>query len=250
MPQTLTPEWEVRLGADASRVYADWLHTLGNLTLTGYNPELSNKPYADKRSVYALSHFDLNRYFGTCETWGPAEIRDRAAKLFGTALQLWPRPPVTASPAPVAENAAQAGFNAECVRLVQGQLGVNLSKLSQTRYQSGDGGVRVVCAVSALHKESEDTPFYWFGFRVTQREFLQQATRPWICLGCGSPETTLLIPLSAMDELLKAMSVTNPGDPYHWHIVVQKRGERLVVRLLGGTDGPDLADFNIGKRPI
>ena len=52
------------LGPNApSRYITDWLHTIGNLTLTGYNPELSNKSYSEKRTIYGLSHFELNRYF-------------------------------------------------------------------------------------------------------------------------------------------------------------------------------------------
>ena len=35
MPQTLTPEWYEMLGADAADIHAEWLHTIGNLTLTG-----------------------------------------------------------------------------------------------------------------------------------------------------------------------------------------------------------------------
>lgn len=249
MPQTLTPEWEALLGSDASRVYSEWLHTLGNLTLTGYNPELSNKAYADKRGVYALSHFDLNRYFGTCETWGPTEIRERAAKLFGTALQLWPRPPVTASHAPVTEKTAPAGFHAECVRLVQAHLGVHLSKMAQTRYESSDGKVRLICAVSAEHNETGGIPYYWFALHKTHLEFLRQAANPWICLGCGTAETTLVFGLSELQDRLELMSVTKTEDRHYWHIVVQKKVGRLVLRLLGGTDGPDLTDFNIGKKP-
>jgi hypothetical protein len=249
MPQTLTPEWETSLGPEAGRIYSEWLHTLGNLTLTGYNPELSNKPYSDKRSVYALSNFVLNRHFGTCETWGSTEIRNRAAKLFGTALQLWPRPPVIASgDAPVTEKTAPAGFHAECVRQAQGHLGVHLSKLAQTRYESGDGQVRLMCAVSGEHNETGGIPYYWFALHKTQLEFLRKATTPWICLGCGSPETTLVLGLSELQDRLELMSVTKTEDRHYWHIVVQRKAGRLVLRLLGGTDGPDLTDSNIGKR--
>jgi hypothetical protein len=48
MPQTLTKQWEKELGPEYLLVHHDWLHTLGNLTLTGYNPELSNKSFAEK----------------------------------------------------------------------------------------------------------------------------------------------------------------------------------------------------------
>ena len=85
------------LGADAAKVHVEWLHTIGNLTLTGYNPELGNRSYAEKRTTFAVSHFDLNRYFGDHGQWGPAEIQGRAKDLFKIAIQRWPRPELAAS---------------------------------------------------------------------------------------------------------------------------------------------------------
>jgi Protein of unknown function (DUF1524)/Protein of unknown function DUF262 len=92
LPQTLSPKWEQVLGENAGSIQAEWLHTIGNLTLTGYNPELGNRDYSEKRAIFALSHFELNRFFGSCETWGTSQIRKRAESLFETAQQLWPRP--------------------------------------------------------------------------------------------------------------------------------------------------------------
>jgi hypothetical protein len=143
MPQTLTPEWEALLDQDQGTQHAEWLHTIGNLTLTGYNPELGNRSYSDKRAMYGLSHFELNRYFGSCQTWGPAEIRNRATSLFKTAIHVWPRPQVAIGPntaTPATPEKAPAGFHSECVGIAQQHLGA-LSKLSQTRYESGDGQV-------------------------------------------------------------------------------------------------------------
>ena len=54
MPQTLTPEWVQELGDDAPEHHARLLHTLGNLTLTGYNPDLSNRLYVEKRELLQL----------------------------------------------------------------------------------------------------------------------------------------------------------------------------------------------------
>jgi hypothetical protein len=247
MPQALTPDWEKRLGVESGRTHADWLHTIGNLTLTGYNPELSNKSYAEKRCVYALSHFELNRYFATCEAWDAARIEERAAKLFGIALQIWPRPAmIHADSAAANEKTAPAGFHAECVKLVQSHLGVHFLKLAQTRYQSVDGQNRMMCAASAEHNETGGTPYFWFAFHKTQLDFLRGSGTAWICLGCGSAETTLLIGLPEISDNLALMSVTKTEDRHYWHIVVAKRMGRLVLRLLGGTDGPDLTDFNIG----
>ena len=108
LPQTLSPQWEQALGESAGSIHAEWLHTIGNLTLTGYNPELSNREYSEKRTMFALSHFELNRFFGGCDAWGGAQIRQRAESLFETALQLWPRPAVAPEEAQRAEKAPRA----------------------------------------------------------------------------------------------------------------------------------------------
>jgi uncharacterized protein with ParB-like and HNH nuclease domain len=90
MPQTLTPEWIKELGSDALDHHARLLHTIGNLTLTAYNPDLSNKPYSEKRTVLNGSHFELNRYFADVEHWTPAAIEARGEAIAKRALTIWP----------------------------------------------------------------------------------------------------------------------------------------------------------------
>jgi hypothetical protein len=208
---------------------------------------LGNLSYAEKRETFALSHFELNRCFGNYERWTSVEVEHRAKALFKVATQLWPRPEnVIAESSVLADKSAPAAFHGDCVKLVQQHLGIHLSKLSQTRYESGDGRVRLTCAVSAAHKESGDVPYFWFGLHIAQLEFLETAESPYICLGCSSPDTTLLVPLSALRNCLDLLSVTRTEDRQYWHIVIQKRLGRFVARLLGGKDGPDLTGFNIG----
>ena len=246
MPQTLTPEWFEMLGTDASKVHAEWLHTIGNLTLTGYNPELSNRPYQEKRTLFALSHFELNRHFGDYESWGAAEVELRARSMFKIAIQLWPRPetPIVEAPAGQADKIAPAVFHGECVKLAQLHLGTHLSKLSRAKYQSGDGIIRLICAVSSLHRESREVPYFWFKLHRAQLEFLDAGKSPYLCLGCSSAENTLLVPLSVIRNILCEVSETD--DRQSWNIVIGRRAERFVIRLLGGRDGPDLTEFNIG----
>ena len=90
MPQSLTPEWTAALGPDAEDVHDDLLHTLGNLTLTGYTSELGNMPFADKRARYADSHLELNRWFEGITQWDKDAIERRASALAERALQCWP----------------------------------------------------------------------------------------------------------------------------------------------------------------
>lgn len=90
MPQTLTDWWKAHLGDDWEEDHDQLLHTLGNLTLTSYNPELSNRSYPEKRELLANSHVELNRYFTDVEHWNEGEIQRRADALADLALTVWP----------------------------------------------------------------------------------------------------------------------------------------------------------------
>jgi hypothetical protein len=46
--------------------------------------------------------------------------------------------------------------------------------------------------------------------------------------------------------LLESVSVTKTEDRHYWHIVIQKRLGKYVIRLLGAKDGPDVTPYNIG----
>lgn len=90
MPQTLTPWWQHHLGTDYERVHEILVHTIGNLTLTGYNSELSNSDFPSKRKRFAESNLGLNHWFNATESWNEDAIRARAEALADRALTLWP----------------------------------------------------------------------------------------------------------------------------------------------------------------
>jgi hypothetical protein len=92
MPQTLTSEWKSMLGANAEELHERWKHTLGNLTLTAYNSELSNRPFVEKLTyLREKSSFALNHYFRNASAWNASEIQVRAQSLAEIAIQVWPR---------------------------------------------------------------------------------------------------------------------------------------------------------------
>jgi hypothetical protein len=92
MPQTLTDAWRELLGDNPEDVHSHWLHTPGNLTLTGYNAELSNSPWSEKRSRYASSNLVMTRELAQVETFGSQQIRTRANELARRAISIWPGP--------------------------------------------------------------------------------------------------------------------------------------------------------------
>ncbi|MGW1058254.1 GmrSD restriction endonuclease domain-containing protein [Micromonospora rubida] len=98
LPQSPTPEWRQMLAADLKpdenfeETYESLLHTLGNLTLTGYNSELGNKSFPVKRVDLAKSGIRLSREIAACERWGRPEIHARADALAERVLSIWPGP--------------------------------------------------------------------------------------------------------------------------------------------------------------
>ena len=92
MPQELSDEWSRNLGPDANLIHKQFLHTLGNLTLTGYNSELGNSSFAAKLKFFRDSNLSLNKPIVLESEWGRTQIEYRAAQLASTAVSIWWRP--------------------------------------------------------------------------------------------------------------------------------------------------------------
>lgn len=100
MPQNpnLPAGWVEALGNDWKAVQEKLLHTLGNLTLTGYNSEYRDHPFATKRDMvggFASSPLRLNKGLGQLDVWNEATIIERAGRLAAQALLVWPAPELT-----------------------------------------------------------------------------------------------------------------------------------------------------------
>lgn len=97
LPQNkeLKPEWVADLGPDWQAIQDKWLHTLGNLTLTGYNSEYSDHPFPVKRDLkggFAQSPLRLNEGLGQLSVWNESTIKARGERLAAMALSVWPMP--------------------------------------------------------------------------------------------------------------------------------------------------------------
>ena len=95
MPQHLTTEWQRTLGEDHKQIHETYLHTLGNLTLTGYNAEYGDRSFADKRGMkggFKESPLHLNKGLGQLETWDKKAIQFRTKRLAEKAIVVWPGP--------------------------------------------------------------------------------------------------------------------------------------------------------------
>ena len=93
--QNLSLEWQAELGPDWQDIQARYLHTIGNLTLTGYNPEMSDRPFQEKRDMglgFAHSKLYLNNGLEHVEHWNTEEIEKRAQRLAIIAIEIWSFP--------------------------------------------------------------------------------------------------------------------------------------------------------------
>ena len=91
----LSADWIAALGSDWSEIQKRYLHTIGNLTLTAYNSEMSDYSFAEKLDMeggFRESALRLNKYVVSQTTWGEAQVNERAAQLGEIAINVWPYP--------------------------------------------------------------------------------------------------------------------------------------------------------------
>lgn len=95
MPQTLTPAWEKELWDNAKEIHTTYLHTLGNLTLTGYNSKYSNRPFSEKKNMekgFNESRLYLNSFLSQIDSWNLVNILKRASLLKEKSIWIWTYP--------------------------------------------------------------------------------------------------------------------------------------------------------------
>ena len=95
--ENLSPQWKTDLGPEWERIKKTYLHTLGNLTLTGYNSEYSDRPFVEKRDMkggFAESPIRLNDGLSKLEVWTEQSIKDRSITLAEKAINVWSGPKV------------------------------------------------------------------------------------------------------------------------------------------------------------
>jgi len=110
MPQTLNGDWKAMLGDNFEEIQDKYLHTFANLTLTGINSELSNKPFEIKRDGktignevypgYKNSKYRLTKSVTSCDKWTEIELQNRCNEIVATFLRVYPLPQTTFKPLP------------------------------------------------------------------------------------------------------------------------------------------------------
>ena len=92
MPQQPDDAWKKDLGEKWEEIHERYIHTIGNLTLTGYNLDLKNFSFRRKRPKYGNSAIAMTRNLACLEMWGEREITERANDLAERAVSVWQYP--------------------------------------------------------------------------------------------------------------------------------------------------------------
>lgn len=103
LPQNpnLSNEWKKELGDNTEEIQKVYLHTIGNLTLTGYNSEYQDRSFKEKRDLkdknglaigFRDSPIRLNRSLANLEKWNEKEIEKRAQEIACLAINVWTYP--------------------------------------------------------------------------------------------------------------------------------------------------------------
>jgi len=97
LPQNdnVSPEWQADLGEKYKDIKDKYLHSLGNLSLTAYNSELSDHPFQTKKTIkggFNNSPLFLNESVRSADTWNESAINHRATVLAERGMKVWPAP--------------------------------------------------------------------------------------------------------------------------------------------------------------
>jgi hypothetical protein len=244
MPQSITDAWRERLGPEASRVHAKLLHVLGNLTLTGYNPELSNSPWAEKRVLLRESHLEMNKLIANHLEWGETEITQRGDDLAQLGITLWPGPLADVAEASEIDSGSDrptrwANFYQACQARLEESLKFTLIRKTATILASGDGTCVVVCLISREYNGNG----YWWTFRSRHQQALQETATGYLALGCGSADQLLVIPFASWAKYLDSLNlVARDGHP-RWFIHIRREGKRFTLHRKGGLSDADVTQY-------
>ena len=229
LPQTIGDDksgrqWQDTLGPQWFELHQQWVHTLGNLTLTGYNPDMSNRPFGEKKPALVNSNLVLNSYFETVDNWTVDEIRHRGKTLAIEVAALWPNPTDSSKADPLQPNISshsRGRFDVDGLRRLslerlQNRFGYRVNSEGEVRYSSTDGRHKLLCIASQPYETSESLR-YWFGISPGQLAFLGGGKEGHVALCCGSPDRILWFELEYFAPLVEQMNET---EGRHWHIEI------------------------------
>lgn len=233
MPQTPTDEWLEELDVDEENYMAN-LHRLGNLTLATKpdNSKMSNQLWDYKNEVLkSTSHLKMNMELLSISKWNIKCIDDRTETLIKRICELFPYPDVdisaTAETGMVDE---KTGLRATVAHMFSSAKEVR----KNSAYTTDNGKKGYILLNSKMYPEG-DKEKYWFGYRMSRFELIEQCEEQYCVLICRN-KTTLIVclPRTFIDNIRDGCntSVDDEGNIKHYHLVIHKHTDGKVTVLL------------------
>lgn len=245
MPQTLTDWWKAHLGENWEHLHERYVHTIGNLTLTGYNPRLSNSSFQEKCEIYADSHVEMNKGISG-ESWTEKEIKDRTEALYERAIVVWPSlgkaidDGLEETDAAADEEARDTGTTAaepamttaEVVEVLGGAVAVKPGKYT---FRLNDGR-NILITVSRKYTRGKP---YWYGLSPSFLSVIDTNSCSHIAFGMGTGKVAL-VPAEIVKEYTKHCGVSKykSSTIHHYHFFVTNSE---TPEMYGNQDSPRIA---------
>lgn len=147
--EKVSVEWKQELGENWKTVKETYLHTIGNLSLTAYNSELSDHPFSTKKTItggFNDSPLFLNQSVRSANVWNEEAINNRADKLAERALKVWTSPALDEATLAIyqepEQSKAESHYSLADYDHLQGDM-LELYKALEKRVSNIDSSVRV-----------------------------------------------------------------------------------------------------------
>jgi hypothetical protein len=133
----------------------------------------------------------------------------------------------------------------DCIQRLEEHLQCPLERHTRATFLSPNKSTAVVCAVATKLTKGAKGEYYWFQFRVNQKQFLEnpKVKKGYIAFGCGSAETLLVIPARKFARWLDQLQFTKARN--YWYAQIFPEMDRLVLHPFkkGARTTIDLTDY-------
>lgn len=188
MPQTLTSAWKQALGGDWEAIHEKWLHTISNLTLTGYNSNYSNKTFQEKKTMrngFIDSGIRMNHFVAQFDKWDEEELGLRKVKLSEMALENWEYPATSFVPEQKEDDIVSLSedngiaTNRDIQYFIFREERQDVSTWSEMMWEMANKFLAMNPAI--LYQEAADDKNVWFATTAVSKNYRKLADSLYYC---------------------------------------------------------------------
>lgn len=130
----------------------------------------------------------------------------------------------------------------ECVSKIASHLKQPLIRQGRCYYGTVDKGTKVLVIVSKEYDKGSVLR-YWFTFRPSHKEFLQESSAGYAAFCCGGRGSIILIPYQDFEPQLTHMRKTLAKDQLYWHVEIFKRAKKYLLTHPSEKNGFDVSPY-------